>query len=334
MEYKSASLEELQGFATKMPIIESDYTPILPLRNGHINTIYSSIFRKIETVSFTRKRIETPDDDFLDIDFLEGGNKKIVVLCHGLEGSSSSKYIQATSGLLHSNGHDIAAMNYRFCSGEINRQLRTYHSGETEDLNTVINAVLPDYDEIYLIGFSLGGNIVLKYVGDNKYTLNPKVKATVGISVLVDLYGAALELSKLKNRVYTKLFLKTLGQKIKLKHKQYPTRFDIKQLKKVKRLMDFDEYFTSPINGFENARDYYAQSNSKQFLHQIRTPTLVINSLDDPFLSKSCYPYNEARENEYLHLMTPKFGGHVGFFSPKRKYLWHEKQILNFFETR
>ncbi len=315
-----------------MPIIESDYTPILPFRNGHINTIYSSVFRKTDLLSFTRKRMETSDDDFLDIDFLEGGNKKIVILCHGLEGSSSSKYIQATGGLLHSNGYDIAAMNYRFCSGEINRQLRTYHSGETEDLNTLVSYVSPFYDEIYMVGFSLGGNIVLKYIGDGLYPIHPKIKATVGTSVLIDLYGAALELSKLKNRFYTIRFLKTLAKKIKLKHKQFPNRFNINQLKRVKRLIDFDEYFTSRINGFKNAKDYYDKSNSKQFLHKITIPTLLINALDDPFLSKSCYPFTEALNNNYLNLITPKFGGHVGFSSCRGKYLWHEQQILKFFE--
>ncbi len=318
---------------SNMPIIESDYTPLFPFKNGHINTIYSSVFRKSDNISFNRKRIETPDDDFLDIDFLEGGNRKVVILCHGLEGSSSSKYILGISDLLHSSGYDIAAMNYRFCSGEINRQLRTYHSGETEDLNTVINYVLPDYAEIYLIGFSLGGNIVLKYVGDERFPIDPKIKAIVGVSVLVDLYGAALELSKLKNRLYTRRFLKTLARKIKLKHKQYPAQFDIKQLKRVKRLIDFDEYFTSTINGFKNAKDYYAQSNSKQFLSNIRIPTLVINSLDDPFLSKSCYPFTEALNNKYLSLMAPKFGGHVGFSSFDGKHFWHEQQILNFIKN-
>ncbi len=315
-----------------MPLLPSDYKPNVLFRNGHINTIYASVFRKLEASSFTRKRIETQDDDFLDIDFLKNGNRKIVVLCHGLEGSSASKYIQATASLLNSNGYDIAAMNYRFCSGEINRQLRTYHSGETEDLNTLIDHILPDYDEIYLVGFSLGGNLVLNYIGEEVFPINPKIKATVGISVLVDLYGAALELSKLKNRIYTKRFLKTLAVKMKLKHKQYPNQIDIEQLKNVKRLIDFDEHFTSRLNGFRDARDYYAKTNSKQFLHQIEIPTLVINALDDPFLSKSCFPFEEARDNNYLNLMTPKFGGHVGFNALESKYLWHEEKILLFFE--
>ena len=197
-----------------MPITESSYKPKTLLKNGHINTIYASLFRKVNlNNSFTRKRIETEDDDFLDIDFLKNENNKIAILCHGLEGSSSSKYIKGTSNLLSSNGYDIAAMNYRSCSGEINKQLKTYHSGQTDDLNSVINLVLPNYDEIYLIGFSLGGNIILKYIGDGIHKIHPKIKATVGISVPVDLHGSSLELSKFKNSIYNKRFLKTLTKK-------------------------------------------------------------------------------------------------------------------------
>ncbi len=315
-----------------MPILSADYKPNIFLRNGHINTIYPSLFRRPTLVSFERKRIETQDDDFLDVDFLKAGSRKIVILCHGLEGNSSSKYIQGTSGILHSNGYDVAAMNYRFCSGEINRQYRTYHSGETEDLHTVVGEVLPYYDEVYLVGFSLGGNIVLKYLGDGIYPLDSKLKASVGISVLVDLYGAALELSKLKNRLYTRRFLKTLFKKMRLKDEQYPSKIDLNRLKEVKNLIDFDDHFTSVINGFSDARDYYSQCNSKQFLANIKIPTLIINALDDPFLSDSCYPTEEASKNKYLNLMSPKYGGHVGFFYPRSEYLWNEEQILKFID--
>ena len=147
----------------------NDYTPSFFFKNGHINTMYSSLFRKTKPLPFKRKRIKTPDDDFLDIDLLENGCDKIAVLCHGLEGSSDSKYIRATAALLAKNGFAVAAMNYRFCGGEINRQLITYHSGRTEDLHAVINTVLPDYGAVYLVGFSLGGNLVLKYNGDGIY---------------------------------------------------------------------------------------------------------------------------------------------------------------------
>ena len=316
-----------------MAIRATDYQPKFPFRNAHLNTIFSSQFRKIKPLSFQRKRIETPDNDFLDIDFLENGSKKIVVLCHGLEGSSTSKYIQATATLLSAHGYSVAAMNYRFCSGEINRQLITYHSGRTEDLHAVINSILPDYTAVYLVGFSLGGNLVLKYNGDGIFRLHPKIKATVAVSVPVDLYGSAIELQRPHNQLYTWRFLRTLSKKVYLKHQQYPEQVDIKQLKKVKKLIDFDEYFTSVLNGFKDARDYYSQANSKQFLHSISKPTLLINALDDPFLSDSCYPFVEAKNNPYFDLMTPPYGGHVGFVSFRETSYWSEQQILKFIKN-
>ena len=312
-----------------MPVITNDYKPPLFFKNRHINTIYSSLFRKTKLPSFKRKRIETLDDDFLDIDLIENGSKKIAILCHGLEGSSDSKYIQATSKLLSLNGYSVAAMNYRFCSGEINRQLVTYHSGKTDDLHVVINYVLPNYDSIYLVGFSLGGNLILKYNGEALFSLSSKIKANVAISVPVDLKGSSIALKRSENILYRRRFIRTLSKKMYLKHQQFPNRLDVAPLKKVKTLTDFDNFFTSKINGFIDAEDYYLKASSKQFIPNISKPTLLINALDDPFLSESCFPISEAKENSKFYLMTPSHGGHVGFIS-KGDFYWSEIQILNF----
>lgn len=315
-----------------MPLIETDYKPPLLFKNRHVNTIYSSLFRKTKPLSFKRKRIETLDDDFLDIDLIENASRKIVILCHGLEGSSDSKYIQATAKLLSLNGYSVAAMNYRFCSGEINRQLVTYHSGKTDDLHTVINFVLPNYDSVYLVGFSLGGNLILKYNGDGLFSLSPKIKANVAISVPVDLKGSSISLKRCENVLYRWRFLRTLSKKMFLKHQQFPNELDLAPLKKIKTLTDFDDFFTSKINGFKDAEDYYLKASSKQFIHNISKPTLLINALDDPFLSESCFPISEAEENSNFFLMTPIYGGHVGFIS-KGAFYWSEIQILNFLNS-
>ena len=312
-----------------MPVITNDYKPPLFFKNRHINTIYSSLFRKTKLPSFKRKRIETLDDDFLDIDLIENDSKKIAILCHGLEGSSDSKYIQATSKLLSLNGYSVAAMNYRFCSGEINRQLVTYHSGKTDDLHVVINYVLPNYDSIYLVGFSLGGNLILKYNGEALFSLSSKIKANVAISVPVDLKGSSIALKRSENILYRRRFIRTLSKKMYLKHQQFPNQLDVAPLKKVKTLTDFDNFFTSKINGFIDAEDYYLKASSKQFIPNISKPTLLINALDDPFLSESCFPISEAKENSKFYLMTPSHGGHVGFIS-KGDFYWSEIQILNF----
>ena len=315
-----------------MPVIKTDYKPPLLFKNSHVNTIYSSLFRKTKPLSFKRKRIETLDNDFLDIDLIENGSRKIVILCHGLEGSSDSKYIQATAKLLSLNGYSVAAMNYRFCSGEINRQLVTYHSGKTDDLHTVINFVLPNYDSIYLVGFSLGGNLIIKYNGDGLFSLSSKIKANVAISVPVDLMGSSISLKRCENVLYRWRFLRTLSKKMHLKHQQFPNELDVVPLKKVKNLTDFDNFFTSKINGFKDAEDYYLKASSKQFIPNISIPTLLINALDDPFLSDSCFPIREAKENSNFFLMTPMHGGHVGFIS-KGAFYWSEIQILNFLNS-
>ena len=314
-----------------MPLIETDYTPPFLSKNRHFNTIYSSLFRRIKRIPFKRKRIETSDNDFLDVDLIDNGSKKIVILCHGLEGSSNSKYILATAKLLSKNGYSIAAMNYRFCSGEINRQLITYHSGKTDDLHTVINYVLPNYDAIYLVGFSLGGNLILKYNGDGLFPLSSKIKASVAISVPIDLKGSSISLQKRENKLYNWRFLRTLSKKMFLKHNQFPKELDINPLKTIKNLTDFDEYFTSKINGFKNAQDYYFKASSKQFICNISRPTLLINAKDDPFLSQSCFPINEAKNSLNFYLMIPKYGGHVGFIS-KGDFYWSENQILKFID--
>jgi len=314
-----------------MPLIETDYTPPFLSKNRHFNTIYSSLFRRIKRIPFKRKRIETSDNDFLDVDLIDNGSKKIVILCHGLEGSSNSKYILATAKLLSKNGYSIAAMNYRFCSGEINRQLITYHSGKTDDLHTVINYVLPNYDAIYLVGFSLGGNLILKYNGDGLFALSSKIKASVAISVPIDLKGSSISLQKRENKLYNWRFLRTLSKKMYLKHNQFPKELDINPLKMIKNLTDFDEYFTSKINGFKNAQDYYFKASSKQFISNISRPTLLINAKDDPFLSQSCFPINEAKNSLNFYLMIPKYGGHVGFIS-KGDFYWSENQILKFID--
>jgi len=303
------------------------------LRNGHINTVYPTIFRKQKVPSYLRKEIVTVDNDFIHVDMLKNGYKKLAVLCHGLEGSSSSQYIVATGGLLNANGWDVAAVNYRGCSGVINSQLRMYHSGATDDLACVVNANQGSYDEIILIGFSLGGNLCLKYTGEHSGDLNPKITRTIAVSVPVDLKAGSVNIGKRSNRIYENNFLKTLTEKILKKHEQFPDEIDLSLLKNIKKLYDFDDKFTGPIHGFGNAENYYQKCSSKQFLPFIKIPTLIINALDDPFLPEACYPYEEVKSNDAIELLTPKYGGHVGFVLRNQKYYWIEKTILKWLEN-
>ncbi len=314
-----------------MPVIKStDYNPIFPLTNGHLNTIFPAVFRRQSLPAYRRERITTPDDDFLDIDHLHTGNKGLAILCHGLEGSSASQYIQGTARILHADGWDVTAMNYRSCSGEMNQQLRMYHSGATVDLDTVIRHMESEYERIVLVGFSLGGNMVLKYLGDGVYSMNEKIEKAVAVSVPLDLMGGSIEISKRKNIIYDWRFLKTLRAKAFEKHQQYPDQIRIENLNKVKTLSDFDNYFTGPIHGFKDAADYYKKCSSKQFLTSIKIPTLILQAQDDPFLSESCFPIKEAKANKEVTLLLSKYGGHVGFSLPSQQQYWEELKIKEY----
>lgn len=313
---------------------KNEYQPSFLLKNGHFNTIYPTLFRKQQTPSFQRKRIDTPDDDFLDLDWLQNGNKRVAILCHGLEGSSSSKYIIGIANLLSQNNWDVVAMNYRSCSEEMNRQIRVYHSGATDDLQTVIDVVEKDYDEMALVGFSLGGNLSLVYTGQRGQHIHSKIKAVATASVPTNLLAGSLQILKKRNFIYHQKFLRSLREKVRIKSKDHPEVYNNEKLQRVKTLYDFDDIFTGPIGGFKDAKDYYTQCSSGQFIPKIKVPTLIINALDDPFLPKECYPYEEVQSNEYVTLLTPQYGGHVGFVQRGKEFYWSEEKILEFLEGK
>lgn len=310
----------------------AQYSPGFPFKNGHFNSIYTSLLRKAPKVEFTRKRLPTPDDDFLDVDLISKGNKALAILCHGLEGNSDSQYIRGTSAILSENHWDIAAMNYRFCSGEINRQLRMYHSGASDDLDVLVQYFKPSYDQIVLIGFSLGGNLVLKYCGENRINSNTPITKAIAISAPTDLEAGSLNIGRKENYLYEWRFLKSLTTKIKAKAQQFPAQIDLGKLRLVKSLYDFDDLYTGPLHGFENAHHYYSTCSSKNFIGKIKIPTLIINALDDPFLPIECYPYAQVKENPFMTLSTPKWGGHVGFYQKAQRFCWNEVKLLEFLD--
>ena len=317
-----------------MPIIETDFYPSLPFRNGHLNTIFRPLFMKVSH-TYERVRINTWDHDFIDLDFSKVGSEKIVILIHGLEGSSESKYIISTSDELNASGFDTVAFNLRGCSGEDNLLLSTYHSGKTEDLEFVISYLLDhyEYDKIMIVGYSLGGNLTLKYVGEYADSLSDKICAAMAVSVPVDLTTSGKEMEKVKNKVYMEQFLKTLRLKVLEKAHKFPEyNLDKDKLFKAKYFKDFDELYTAPVFGFSSPQDYWEKASSKPYLLKIRKPTLLISSLDDPFLSTECYPYEEAEQSEYFHLEVTKYGGHVGFMSGFRQQdnRWLETRTVQF----
>ena len=319
-----------------MPIIsDSSYRPVYPFRNAHLNTIYPNLFRRVKSLSFQRQRIDTPDGDFLDLDFSTCDSKTAVLVVHGLEGNSYSGYASGLALAANRQGWDAIAMNLRGCSGEANRTHGAYHSGKTDDLDTAVQHLMKShhYKEIILCGFSLGGNLVLKYAGEKGSQLPEIIKATVGVSVPCDLEGSARKLARLSNRAYLIRFLRTLKQKVRNKirdHEDFPIQLN--DLQRVRNFEDFDNLYTAPLHGFKNASDYYQQSSCHFYLYDIQVPTLLINALDDPFLTPECFPFSAATANPNLHFETPKFGGHVGFLTSKRLSIppWHEDRIMDF----
>jgi len=299
-------------------------------RNGHLGTLIPHLFNHNKVNGLVRERIETPDEDILDVDLYKRDRNRLAILCHGLEGSSESNYIHNMASLLIANGFDIAAINYRGCSGHMNLKLRMYHSGATDDIHTVIQNYAAHYTEIALIGYSLGANMVTKYAGESSFIKSDKIIAFVGISAPCDLAACSDVISKKSNYIYEKRFLVSLTKKLKAKASRFPDDIDLDKLRSVKTLKDFDNYFTGPIHGFKDAAEYYEINSSNRFLEGINTPTLIVNAYNDPFLHSNSFPIKQAQDMEYVHLSLPKYGGHVGFMGTGKKYSWADLKALDF----
>jgi len=319
-----------------MPVIErSAYRPPFLCDNGHVQTIFPTLIRIPHEDLYQRERIDTPDNDFLDIDWSRTGSRKLAILSHGLEGNSHRHYMIGMTRMLNSRGWDAAAWNYRGCSGETNRQLRMYHNGAIDDLDCVVQHALGTgaYDTVALIGFSLGGNLTLLYLGRQGATLNKAIQKAVVFSVPCDLQAGAMELAKGRNLFYMRQFLFSLHRKIEAKAKQFPGKVHAEEFHRIRNFKDFDDRYTAPIHGFKDAEDYWDKCSSVRFIPEIRVPTLIVNALDDPFLAKSCYPVREASDSACVHLEMPGSGGHVGFvLCSKDKRYWSEVRALEFLE--
>jgi uncharacterized protein len=320
-----------------MPVIPSSYqrSPFY-LFNGHLQTIIPGLLRRVPDIAYRRERIFTADGDFLDLDWSTARGQALAIISHGLEGSSDRPYIKGMVRAMNRAGIDALAWNYRSCSGESNHTLRSYHMGATDDLHQVVDHVRQQnkYETIYLIGFSAGGNITLKYLGEAPATLPAEIKRAAVFSVPCDLKSCSDTLSRPENRIYLRRFLKSLRVKLTLKARDFPEHLDLSGYEQLRSFPDFDDRYTAPLHGFKDAQDYYARCSSKQFLPHIRIPTLLVNAQNDPFLSEACFPVTEAAANPHLYLEVPSTGGHVGFTQSfwANEY-YSEKRAVEFLTT-
>ncbi|WP_062057127.1 YheT family hydrolase [Aquimarina longa] len=320
-----------------MPIIESQYTPSMLFKNGHISTIYPNLLRTIKGIHQKRERVELDDGDFIDLDWSytsSQNSKKLVVLIHGLEGNGQRQYILGVAKLLNHNDWDSVAINLRNCSGEVNRLYQSYNAGSSEDLDQIITHIIAKYSytNIAICGFSLGANITLKYLGEGR-VIPSEIKSAMAVSVPCDLYNSLTEINKPQNYIYQKRFIRHLKKKLYDRQVQFPDAITIADIKKCKSLLDIDSLYTSKAHGYINAMDYYSKCSSKQFLKNIQIPTLILNAKNDSFLGNLCYPIDDAKKNKNLFLEMPDYGGHVGFYLAGKVY-YNELRAFEFFEKQ
>jgi predicted alpha/beta-fold hydrolase len=302
-----------------MPLVAtSRYRPPFYLFNGHLQTIIPSVLRSVPEVHYQRERVETEDGDFLDLDWSRLPSSEVdtlAIVSHGLEGDASRPYVRGMVRALNKAGVDALAWNYRSCSGEMNRLLRTYHLGDTEDLDFVVHYALGTgrYRRIYLTGFSAGGNVTLKYLGENPEQVPTQVQRAAVFSVPTDLKSSSHQISRPENRIYLNRFLKSLRTKIRRKAELLPGQIDLVDIDELRDFPQFDARYTAPMHGFKSADDYYEQASSGRYLSQVRIPTLLVNAQNDPFLAPTCFPREVAAQSKFVFLETPPEGGHVGF---------------------
>lgn len=324
--------------------------PVIPIKNpikspfwlpeGHTQSVFPALFREVELANGpTRERLETVDGDFLDVDWYTNqgdiDQAPLLIISHGLEGSSERNYVKGLIRVMLGEGYNILAWNYRSCSGELNRALRFYHSGATDDLDFIIRqAHSRGANQISLAGFSLGGNLTLKWLGEQGENPPYFIRKAVAFSVPLHLSSSSRKLARWENRIYTHRFLQTLLKKVNEKSALYPNDIRADMLKSIKSLRDFDEVITGPLHGFKDAEDYYEQNSSLYFLEKIRIPALIVNAQNDPFLTEECIPFKLAESLDFVYLEAPDVGGHCGFYPQNyRGITWSEKRAAEWFKN-
>jgi uncharacterized protein len=323
--------------------INTKFKPAWWLNNTHLQTLYPALMRKIPPLSglLRRERLMTPDDDFIDVDWYGEGNQPLIILLHGLTGSSQSSYIKGLQIALSSEGFRSVALNFRGCSGEYNHSARCYHSGETEDIHFLYQTLRqrePD-TPFAAVGFSLGGNVLLKWLGEQGDKLS--LFAAIAVSVPLVLSTCATKLDNGFAKIYRENLLRELKHYVLAKQRYLEKLGNFKEAGKIEQLGDlsgiksfweYDDQVVARLHGFKNVQDYYQRSSSRQFLKSIAITTLLIQAIDDPFMTEEVLPDLDELSSS-IHLEITQGGGHVGFIAgenPFKPTYWLEQRIPEF----
>ena len=312
------------------------------LPNAHCQTIYAATLAPCAGAALRRTRWETPDGDFIDLDWVGAPRERharapLVILFHGLEGSSGSHYARVLASTVAASDWQAVIVHFRGCSGEPNRLERAYHSGDSAELDWILKRLRAQHPHapLFALGVSLGGNVLLKWLGESANGARCALDAAAAVSAPLDLIAAGNALDRGFNRsVYTRNFLRTLKTKSLAKLARFPGLFDRAAAVRATTLRAFDDAVTAPLHGFRDADDYWRRSSSKPLLKHIRVPTLVLNALDDPFLPASALPKAHEVSSDVV-LQFPSQGGHVGFVSGRfpGSIAWMPSHILRFFSA-
>jgi predicted alpha/beta-fold hydrolase len=295
------------------------YVAPLWLPGGNLQTIWAALYgRRVVTPlpDYRRERWTAPDGDFIDVDFLDApgeGPKPLLVLFHGLEGSSRSHYSEAFAALASERGWDYAVPHFRGCSGELNLAPRAYHSGDFEEIGWILARMRERREVVWAAGVSLGGNALMRWAEEAGSEASKVVRAAASISAPLDLAAGGSAIGRGFNKlVYTRMFLSTMKPKALAKLAQHPGLFDREKLFAARNLYDFDNVFTAPLHGFRDTDDYWTRGSAKPHLNAIRIPALVVNAINDPFVPAASLP-RPGEVGSHVTLWQPAHGGHVGF---------------------
>lgn len=313
--------------------MSDDFQPAWWCPGPHAQTLWARMVRRAPEVPFWRERLELPDGDFIDLDWTEQGRGPIVIVLHGLEGSSRSPYVRGIMHAIAQRGWRGVVMHFRGCSGEPNRLPRSYHSGDTGDLVFLIDALLRREPRTPLaaVGYSLGGNVLLRWLGKHG---DRSLRAAVAVSVPYVLDVAADRLDRGFSRVYQWRLMECLRTSVNEKRRRMPLPIKTQDLSTLRCFREFDEHITAPLHGFDGADHYYRVSSSRQYLKGIVVPTLLLHARDDPFMNEHAMPQQHELSATTV-LEASDRGGHVGFVTgrwPWRARYWLEQRIPTFLE--